>query len=519
MATDKKLKDPAEAALSAIEQALNLDIPTAGDAARVEPRLPDVGDNDPLSDPLAEAYGRRIPNLDLDHLGELPPPERGRSRREGGLLPPDRSLVANDDRQNIGILQQTLRVRPSRKPYIVAGIASLLWLGGLVALAWNQSGGDLKAFVTGLTALQGAVVATAIAGPIVLFLITAMLAVRAHEMRLVARAVGEVAIRLAEPESFSTDAVLTMSQTVRREVAAVGDGVERALARAGELETLVRGEISTLERAYSDNEIRIRTLVDELVAQRESIVANADRVRGAIAGSHENLSSELDGAAERIVAAINGAGERVTGALDARSDAITAALGEVGERVVGNVSTRGDDLVRQLEATSAGVRGGLETIGTNLTVSLQQRADEVTEAFERTGGALTRTLADNAGAVAKSLAETGTTLIEALDRQGGSVRETFERSAKGLEETFLSRGTELTDRFAQTGGEITARFAETGEGLRRQFAATGTGIAEDITARGATLRAEIEIAGAGVSELIEGRGRDAQAALALAAGS
>ncbi|MGG3811621.1 hypothetical protein ABEV34_08250, partial [Methylorubrum rhodesianum] len=332
MATEKKLKDPAEAALSAIEQALNLDIPAPGEAARVEPRLPDVGDGDPLADPFSEAGGRRTPNLDIDPAAsEIPLPERGRSRREGGLLPPDRSLVANDDRQNIGILQQTLRVRPLRRPYLVAAIASFLWLNGLVALAWNQSGGDLKAFVTGLTALQAAVVATAIAGPIVLFLITAMLAVRAHEMRLVARAVGEVAIRLAEPESFSTDAVLTMSQTVRREVAAVGDGVERALARAGELETLVRGEISTLERAYSDNEIRIRSLVDELIAQRESIVGSADRVRGAITGSHENLSSELEGAAERIVAAINGAGERVTGALDARGEAITTALGEVGE--------------------------------------------------------------------------------------------------------------------------------------------------------------------------------------------
>ena len=31
-------------------------------------------------------------------------------------------------------------------------------------------------------------------------------------------------MRLAEPESFSTDAVLTVSQAVRREVAAVGDG-------------------------------------------------------------------------------------------------------------------------------------------------------------------------------------------------------------------------------------------------------------------------------------------------------
>ena len=106
--------------------------------------------------------------------------------------------------------------------------------------------------------------------PLFLFFIAAMLAVRSQEMKLVARAVGEVAVRLAQPESFSTDAVLSVSQAVRREVAAVGDGVERALARAGELETLVRSEISTLERAYSDNEIRIRSLIEELVAQREA---------------------------------------------------------------------------------------------------------------------------------------------------------------------------------------------------------------------------------------------------------
>ena len=128
-----------------------------------------------------------------------------------------------------------------------------------------------------------------------------MLAVRSLEMRHVARAVGEVAVRLAQPESFSTDAVASVSQAVRREIAAVGDGIERALARAGELETLVRGEISTLERAYSDNEIRIRTLVDELVAQRESIVNNAERVRGAITGSHQSLDPRArnGGAAHR----------------------------------------------------------------------------------------------------------------------------------------------------------------------------------------------------------------------------
>ncbi|HEX8375239.1 MAG TPA: hypothetical protein VF606_08675, partial [Geminicoccaceae bacterium] len=186
MATEKKLKDPAEAALSAIEQALNLDmLAPQGAESRVEPRLPDVGDNDPLVDPA----GRLAPpRLDAPLASDLPPPDRNRPRREGGLVPPDRSLVANDDRQNIGILQQTLRVRPSRTPYLWAALASALWVGGLLALAWNQSGGDLRAFVLGLNALQTAVAAAVLVGPAILIMIMAMLAVRAQEMRLVARA-------------------------------------------------------------------------------------------------------------------------------------------------------------------------------------------------------------------------------------------------------------------------------------------------------------------------------------------
>ena len=50
-------------------------------------------------------------------------------------------------------------------------------------------------------------------------------------------------------------------------------------ARAAELETLVHSEVATLERAYGENEIRIRALVDELITQREAILANAERVR------------------------------------------------------------------------------------------------------------------------------------------------------------------------------------------------------------------------------------------------
>ena len=60
------------------------------------------------------------------------------------------------------------------------------------------------------------------------------------------------------------------------------------------LETIVRGEISTLERAYADNEIRLRSLIDELVTQREAVVGNAERVKLAISGAHDGLAKDLD---------------------------------------------------------------------------------------------------------------------------------------------------------------------------------------------------------------------------------
>ena len=71
----------------------------------------------------------------------------------------------------------------------------------------------------------------------------------------------------------------------------MGDGVERALARAAELETRVRSEVSTLERSYSDNERKIRLLIAEMADQRESIVHTGTRVRDAIATAHDGIAA------------------------------------------------------------------------------------------------------------------------------------------------------------------------------------------------------------------------------------
>ena len=93
--------------------------------------------------------------------------------------------------------------------------------------------------------------AVAIIVPIILFWGFAVMVRRAQDMRLAAQSMTEVAFRLAEPEGLANDRVMMVGQAVRREVAAMGEGIERTLARAVELETLVHTEVNELERAYA----------------------------------------------------------------------------------------------------------------------------------------------------------------------------------------------------------------------------------------------------------------------------
>ena len=472
MATEnKKMKDPAEAALTAVEQALNLDEvinlqpADRSDASKLDvPKLPDIDDHDftkgAFTDVEMRAPKERYNPRDLDET-------------RSGFVAPDRAAVANDDRQNVGVMLQALQVRPSGRAYNVATLFSLLWIAGGAYSLYSQGITTPEQLLAAYTPAQLSVAALVLFAPIILFFIAAMLTVRSQEMKQVARAVGEVAVRLAQPENFSTDAVLSVSQAVRREIAAVGDGVERALARAGELETLVRSEISTLERAYSDNEIRIRSLIDELVTQRESIVTNAERVRTAITGSHQHLTQDLDEAAERVVAAVNGAGERVTGSLEQRGEQITQALGRAGERVVEEMASRGVELVDRLSGASDEIKVGISDVGTTITTALENKAQDITGAFERTGDLLTRHLQDGAGQVTRTLAETGRGVIDALAQQGNDVREAFEQTAKSLEDSFAQRGTEITEKLAATSVQITDDISARAIELREQIVTAG----------------------------------------------
>ncbi|HZD88832.1 MAG TPA: hypothetical protein VE224_01930, partial [Pseudolabrys sp.] len=265
----QKSDDPMADTLNAIEAALKL------------------GDSEPA--PQAKKPGAG--NGAAKQAAEKTPPKASIIEPELSVIEPQPSWnadetpprPANDDRASIGEMLQTLGQRPaSRTPFVLATLASVLWVAATVGTA-VLFGAELKGLfgtprVSVLIALG---LAAAAVLPVIAFYVLAQFIRRAQELRGVAESMAAVALRLAQPETAATESVVSVGQAIRREVSAMGDGVERALARAAELESLVHNEVSAIERAYNDNEVRIRGLLTDLANQRETLVAQAEHVRNA----------------------------------------------------------------------------------------------------------------------------------------------------------------------------------------------------------------------------------------------
>ncbi len=234
----------------------------------------------------------------------------------------------------IGQILQTLHRRPARTPYIVASVAAVIWTAGAHRHRLSLSRGELQALFGDPAhrhCRRRSALASAIAVPVIFFYVLAHMFRRAQDLRLVAETMAEVAMRLAQPETAAREQIVTVGQAIRREVAAMGDGVERALARAAELEALVHNEVSALERAYNDNEVRIRDLLSELTNQRETLVDQAEQVRNAIASVHLDLSHDITSVGDLVADKVNEVAQRVTRSLTEKGEHITLALGHAGD--------------------------------------------------------------------------------------------------------------------------------------------------------------------------------------------
>ncbi|MFS8038098.1 hypothetical protein ACI7BZ_14260 [Xanthobacter sp. AM11] len=523
MKTPKKIQDPTEAALSAIQEALTLELDTVapGAAAKgAEPAIPPDRAS-PIDRPLPA-----VPPREQRPINRRPrPPEadarpegRPEGRREG---PPRRGLdperrAANDDRQTIGQLLGQLQRRPAPTAYYWAAGGSLLWIIVGIIFAYTVHRG-LLASSNGLESLVESPALLGIFAGILLpplaFFGMASVMRRSQELQGIARSMTEVALRLAQPESIATETVVTVGQAVRREVAAMGDGIDRAISRAGELEAMVRAEVSVLERAYEENEVRIRTLIEELQTERHNIQIETERLREGLLGAEAMLSNEVKDVADRLQGTMMEASEQVTEILGQKGEHITAALARVGDSMIDSLTTKGGELIDRLQLTGSDIRQDLAESGDVLVHTLKSRTDDlasnllsttsdVAQLIDRWGDDITAnidrlksgigdTLADNSGRLADSIdvrvaevnaAFRATSEAAVLDfsSRGGELVKKLEETGERVAETLAVRGTDLADRIEATGNRIYEAVAVRGDDLQHRLADTGDRIAQSL---------------------------------------
>ena len=395
-----------------------------------------------------------------------------RTRRPAGP-PPQRKLgmPANDDIPSIGGLIFALQQRPSKTPFLVALVASIVWfiIGGFFAygLISTQLAGGMSAFLGSASALT---VAIAILVPIAIFWFLALLVWRAQELRLMASAMTEVAVRLAEPDRLAEQSVASVGQTIRRQVAAMNDAISRAIGRASELEAMVHSEVAALERSYGENELRVRGLISELATEREALANNSARVSESLKGVGTQIARDLANASSTIDKKLAERGLQLTELLVARSSEAAEQVHKAQAKVIEAVPGLIDRLSKEQGRLSQVIEGAttnlaaLESVVSERTTSLDNTLRERTEALhaslgERIKGLensvaqgalmLDQTLHDRTEVFAASIAQGAGYLDNALKERNEALLASVAQGVVSLDNTLRERTEGLTGLLSQ----------------------------------------------------------------------
>ncbi|MCB1516349.1 MAG: hypothetical protein KDJ19_01835 [Hyphomicrobiaceae bacterium] len=473
--------DPASLAFSAVENALKESMSSASSAGKSsaganKPDQKSNGDRQSAADRIAQRTGR----------------------------------VANDDRFSPAKLMYGMNAKPSSGPFVFAAIASIIWAALTLFIAWTQFGSTFSEEGAAASFFQSTEFAGLLAVlilPIIGFFAVALLARRAQDLRIAATSMTSAAVRLAEPETTAADKVASVGQAVRREVTALADGLERALSRAGELEVMIHNEVTALDKTYTENESRMRGLIQELASQRDSVITNSERVREAISESHSGLVFDLDMIAQRIAGTIEERGGELTKSLNVAGDNLQSQFSQKTQSFVSMVDNRTNDLLSALDDSAGRLNLALEdrtsTISnafedrtqelasvidirmSGITEALDSRAVALNEAIEERTASISSVLRDGGGKILSDLRDRGHEVGSAIDAIGlrianeisgraGEAEETLTRLTQQLDEMVSTQLNAMDSRVQSAMLEISGAVDESAETARAQLLAAGT---------------------------------------------
>ncbi len=484
MAGNDEEKRRDQEAIDALDQALQINFEEDGNAVRK------VANSDGTDQTMSTDASNVTSSGKADLAKELGPEPAPRA--PGDTQPKRTSFsAANDpDRRLQPAILRTLEARSSRATMRNATTLALLWTIGGLAIGYITLFPEILdvSSIKELVGMAGFLpLLTAIIAPVILFIGFGVMISRAQEMRNAAQSMAEVALRLAEPETAASDRIISIGQAVRREVSAMNEGIERTIARATELETLVHSEVNALERSYSDNELRVRSLVNELGNEREAIVTHAERLRSSISGAHESLKDELDNANELITAQMAMQGEAFASMIDTRtallmektdsvthtigsmltskSDDLLSSLNSSGLALSNEFDTRLQELTATLSANGANLLQEFETHASSLDSStdklnavLNERTNQLNELLAERAREFSESLTVGQEAISNGLDDIISSLNSALDEKGATFRQSLKSAVDESVIDLDLRSSFFEDRLQGTVSQINSAF-------------------------------------------------------------
>ncbi|MEM7290280.1 MAG: hypothetical protein AAF412_07940, partial [Pseudomonadota bacterium] len=320
---DKSLRD--SEAIDAVEDALSIDFSdddiSPEDLKALEDKLSDV-----TSEIAEQTETEETEVLPSDRLSAA---AAGDASQELDFLDTPPSAANDAHEAELAGLVYNIRQMPKSRIFLWTTLLSVVWIAACAFYGYTYVLPEISLPVTfsGLMSNSEAIATLAVAIlPLLPLWSFAFLMRKAQEMRHAARSMMEAALKLLQPEKISTGSVASVGTAIRREVAAIGDGVEQAIARAGELEFLVQKEVMSLERSYGDSEMRLKRLVQDITKEREEVITHADQLRQSIQQGQNGFSNEMEGASTRIEEQIRSLTDLLSNSLTERGHSITTEL-------------------------------------------------------------------------------------------------------------------------------------------------------------------------------------------------
>ena len=395
----------------------------------------------------AEGEAMPLGNSPAQAPRELAPVRRVGRRRAAG--PARERVAANDDSPSIGGLIYALQEQPSRQPYKWASIGTIAWgaIGAVLGVAMlaqdvAEAGGWLAALLSP-TAMSALAVITV---PIALLWFLAYLSVRTQELKHMSSTMAEVAIRLAEPDRLAEQQISSLGQSVRRQVGAMNDAISRALGRAAELEALVHGEVAELERSYGDNEHRIRSLIDELVSERDALANSGDRVAETLRGVGAQVSHDIFSATDQAARRLAQAGSNVADQLSEKGNSLYASLNVMNQRI----GTEVPNLLEKL--------GGEQTRLTRIVEGAAKNLSALESALAQRTGSLEATLGERTGHLQRVLVEFKQAVEESFAGQAENFGSSLNDRLKLFENRARALDASLGAKFAEIDSSVIGRI-------------------------------------------------------------